>query len=48
MRTIRYSVMNKETKKRVFVSYSQAKCEEYLNTLQDKENYTICYKWFSI
>lgn len=48
MRTIMYAVFNKETNKKVYTSIDRCRCENYINSLEDKENYTIRYKWFSI
>lgn len=48
MRLIHYAVFNKTTKKRVYTNCDQRKCQEYLDKMQDKENYTIGYKWLSI
>ena len=48
MRTIRYYVINKATRTEVYTNCRQSKCVEYLNTMADKENYCIGYKWLSI
>ena len=48
MRLIHYSVVNKQTNKREYTHHDVTKCEEYLNTLTDKDNYKICYKFVSI
>jgi hypothetical protein len=48
MRTIHYYVINKTTGKKVFVDCRQSKAQEYLNTLADKDNHYIGYKWLSI
>lgn len=48
MRLIHYAVFNKETKERVYTNCDQAKCQEYLNKMDNKENYTVGYKWLSI
>lgn len=48
MRLIHYSVINKETGKKVYINCRSSKCEEFLETLEDKENYFIGYKWVSI
>lgn len=48
MRLIHYSIVSKETGKRVFTHWNEAKCREQLETMNDKENYFIGYKWVSI
>ena len=48
MRLIHYTVINKTTKERVYTNCSQAKCQEYLDKMPNKENYTIVYNWLSI
>lgn len=48
MRLCHYSVINKETGKRVFTRCSERECREFMTTLEDKENYYIGYKWLSI
>ena len=48
MRLIHYYVINKETNKREYVHHSQAKCQEYINNQENKDNYAITYKWVSI
>jgi hypothetical protein len=47
MRAIIYSVINKETNKKVYSNCQVSKCEEHLAHLENKENYKICYKWQS-
>ena len=48
MRTIIYAIINKETHERVYTNCRLAKCEEVLATMENKENYKIGYKWYSI
>ena len=48
MRTIIYAIIEKETGKRVYANCRMSKCEEVLATMENKENYKIGYKWFSI
>ena len=48
MRTIHYHVINKDTNKSIYVNCDRAKCEKYLNSLKNKEQYAIGYKWLSI
>ena len=47
MRTIIYFVTNKETNKSIYSNCRLYKCEEKMNSLEDKENYKIQYKWMS-
>ena len=47
MRTIIYSVINKETNKKVYANCQVSKCEEYLATLENKENFKIVYRYQS-
>jgi hypothetical protein len=47
MRTIIYSVVNKETNKKVYANCQVSKCEEHLAKLENKENFKIVYKWQS-
>jgi hypothetical protein len=47
MRTIIYSVVNKETNKKVYANCQVSKCQEYMETLENKENFKICYGWRS-
>ena len=47
MRTIIYAIIEKETGKRVYANCRMSKCEEVLATMENKENYTIGYKWRS-
>jgi hypothetical protein len=48
MRTIIYGVFNKETGKRVYTNCRQHKCIEFINAQDDKQNFEIRHKWFSI
>lgn len=48
MRAIFYAVFNKETNERLYTDRSNLECEKFMNTLENKENYEIRYKWFSI
>jgi hypothetical protein len=47
MRTIIYSVVNKETNKKVYANCQVSKCQEYMETLENKDNFKIVYKWQS-
>lgn len=47
MRTIIYAIFNKETNERVYANCRQSKCQKMLDTMENKENYEIRYKWFS-
>lgn len=46
MRTIIYSVFNKETNKIVYSHCERKECVKVLETL-DKNTHGICYKWRS-
>lgn len=48
MRLIHYYVMHKETRKIVHTNWDKAKCQAILDTMLDKDNYGIAYKWVSI
>ena len=48
MRTIRYYVVNKNTRKAVYAESRKDRAEAFLTGLVDKENYIICYKWLSL
>lgn len=48
MRTIRYYVINKETGKGIYTNCNQSKCVDFMNTLENKEQFKICHKWLSI
>lgn len=46
MRTIIYSVHNKETNEKVCSHWDRRECAKVLETL-DKEKFVICYEWRS-
>lgn len=48
MRTIRYYVINKNTKKKVFTDYRERECKAYIEAQANKEDLVIGYKWLSI
>lgn len=48
MRLIHYSVIEKATGKRVFAHCQECKCQDFLKTLENKDDYYIGYKWKSI
>ena len=48
MRTIRYYVINKETRKSIFTNCHESECKKYLETLENKELFIIGYKWLSL
>jgi hypothetical protein len=48
MRTIRYYIVNKDTKKAIYANCNRAKCEERLAEMDNAENFAIGYKWLSI
>lgn len=45
MRTIKYGVINKETREKAFSSFSLKECENYLATMENGNGYAIGYKW---
>lgn len=47
MRTITYAIFNKETNERVYANINRFKCEEKLNSLENKEKFEIRHKWVS-
>lgn len=47
MRTIIYSVWNKETNKKVYANCKCRKCEEFINEQENPSNFEITYKWRS-
>ena len=48
MRTIRYYVINKTTRKAVFTDCSREKSVSFLNNFVDSENHEVVYKWLSV
>ena len=48
MRTIRFYVVNKNTRKAIFTDCRKSKCETFLENLENKEDYAIGYKFLSI
>ena len=48
MRTISYAIYKKGTNERVYANANYAKVNEIMGTLENKDNYEIRYKWFSI
>lgn len=48
MRIIHYAVIDVKNNKRVFVNANERKAREHLETLENKENYAIAYKWISL
>lgn len=48
MRIVHYSVINKETGKKVFAHWDRSECVKFLETLENAEAYGIGYKWLSI
>jgi hypothetical protein len=48
MRMIRHYVVNKTTREAIYTHWSERECEKFLETLPDKENYAIGYKWLSL
>lgn len=47
MRTIIYSVFDKTTNQRIYTNCRKAKCEEFVEKNENKENLVIRYKWMS-
>lgn len=48
MRMMRYYVISKNTNEAIYTHCNRSKCEEFITTLDNKENYAIGYKWLSI
>jgi hypothetical protein len=48
MRLIHYSVFNKKIKKIIYTNCRLHKCTEKFNSLENKEDFEIRYKWVSI
>ena len=48
MRAMIYGIVNKNTGKAIFKSYSIKECEAEFAKLENKEQYVIGHKWFSI
>lgn len=48
MRTVLYGVFNKETNERIFTHCLPRKAQEFLESLENKENFEIRHKWVSI
>lgn len=48
MRTIRYYVINKTTRKAVFTDCSREKAVSFLNNFMDSESHEVVYKWLSV
>lgn len=48
MRTIRHYVINKTTGKAIYTNCNKNKCIDFINGLDNKDNYTVGYKWLSI
>ena len=47
MRAIMYAIFNKRTNERVYTNIDYTKCNDKLNTMENKEDFEIRYKWFS-
>lgn len=47
MRTIIYSVWNKETNTKIYSNWQECKCQEVIDNMEDKEQFEIRYKWRS-
>ena len=48
MRIIKFAVFNKETNKRIYTNCRESKCIEFIDKQDNKENFEIRHKWFSI
>lgn len=48
MRMIKYAVLNTKTNERVFTNANFNKCQEVLDKMENKNEYTIIHKWLSI
>jgi hypothetical protein len=48
MRLIHHSIIEKATGKKIFTHWSERECQKKLETMENKENYFIGYKWVSI
>ena len=48
MRLIRYYVIDKKTGKGVYTNCKESACKAFVEALEDKEAYTIKYKWLSL
>ena len=48
MRGILYGVFNKETNERIYTNCRRYKCEEFVETHENKANLEIRYKWFKV
>jgi hypothetical protein len=48
MRLIHHSIIEKGTGKKIFTHWSERECQKKLETMENKENYFIGYKWVSI
>lgn len=48
MRLIRYYVVNKETGKGIYTNCKESACRAFIEALDNKEAYTIKYKWISL
>ena len=48
MRTIRYYVVNKTTKRGIYTNTDLTKCEKFLANIENKNDFEIRYKWLSI
>ena len=48
MRMIRYFVINKTTREPIYTHYKEAECRKHLEAMENKDQFTIGYKWMSI
>lgn len=47
MRTIIYTVWNKETNAKVYANCKSRKCEEFIDAQPNPDDFIITYKWRS-
>lgn len=47
MRTIIYSVINKNTNEKVYANCKNYKCEEFISKQENPNDFVITYKWRS-
>ena len=48
MRTVRYQVVNKNTKKVEYINCKSHKCFEYIAKQNNSNDYIVTHKWLSI
>ena len=48
MRTFNHFVISRKTNKPVFAHWDRTKCQAYLDSMEDKDQYVLGHKWYSI